>query len=917
MTMVTIAVAGPGASAAIRHVPGGYPTIQAGLDAAGPGDTVLVAAGTYAPSTTGESFPITMSVNAVLVSESGPASTIIDAEGTNTVLYCSGLDSTARIEGFTISGGLAPGTTWPYDCGGGIRIMSCSPTVADCVLFANAAEREGGGAWCYDHASPHFRDCTFIDNSAPNGGGLHCRAYCDPVLTHCTFTNNAATDGNGGGLYSDGYSVPQLTDCTFVGNSGGYGGGSFCTTDSSPAFTGCVFSGNRASYDGGAMSNIGWCHVSATGCVFSGNSAAIVGGAAHFTGWCEPTFADCTFAANVTGEGWDGSAIAIYQGDVTVDNSVFAFNLEGEVIFCDDESSATLTCCDVYGNEAGDWVGCIAGQEGSDGNISADPQFCDLAGEDFGLRSTSPCAEEVNPECGQIGARPIGCTHVVNADGSGEFATIQAAVNAAADRDTVLLCDGTFTGSGNRNIDFLGKAITIRSLGGDPATCIIDCEQASRGVIVSSGEESDSILEGVTITRGHTSGGGYADCGGGIYCRWSNPTVRNCVIHDCSSGGQGGGMWCIGASPTISDCAFSNNHSGIGGGLHCFSDSSPMISGCTFMENSASSQGGGLLCQDHCNPTVRDCSFIGNTADFYAGMLCWYYDAPEVTDCTFSHNAAVYDGGGMGCSNGSTPSISGCTFFGNTAGQDGGGLRTDTSSTPTLTDCTFLDNTAAHRGGGMGCQRFSGSLTDCTFAGNAAGWGGGGVSLSNSPASLTNCTFYGNSTESEGAGVYCSNSSPTLDNTIIAFSTQGEAVYCLSGDPALTCCDIYGNAGGDYVDCISGDNGVNGNISLDPLFCDAAHDEFTLRSDSPCAPYSAPNPSCDLIGAWSVACDPPGDSDGDGDVDLDDYSAFETCLGGSGGGLRRSGCSCFDFDDSGDIDLKDFGGFQVAFTGSR
>jgi hypothetical protein len=58
-----------------------------------------------------------------------------------------------------------------------------------------------------------------------------------------------------------------------------------------------------------------------------------------------------------------------------------------------------------------------------------------------------------------------------------------------------------------------------------------------------------------------------------------------------------------------------------------------------------------------------------------------------------------------------------------------------------------------------------------------------------------------------------------------------------------------------------------------------------------------------------------GDCDADGDVDLDDYTRFEECLGGPGGGLG-TGCECYDFDASGDVDLFDFAGFQVVFTGS-
>ncbi len=55
----------------------------------------------------------------------------------------------------------------------------------------------------------------------------------------------------------------------------------------------------------------------------------------------------------------------------------------------------------------------------------------------------------------------------------GDQPTIQAGIDAAMDGDIVLVADGTWTGVGNRDIDFLGKAITVRSENG-PDSCIID-----------------------------------------------------------------------------------------------------------------------------------------------------------------------------------------------------------------------------------------------------------------------------------------------------------------------------------------------------------------------------------------------------------------------------------------------------------
>jgi len=145
-------------------------------------------------------------------------------------------------------------------------------------------------------------------------------------------------------------------------------------------------------------------------------------------------------------------------------------------------------------------------------------------------------------------------------DGSADFTTIQAAINAADPCDTVLVADGTYTGTGNRDIDFLGKAITVRSENG-PTNCIINCDgsesEPHRAFIFSSGEGPNSMVEGFTIT------GGYADLGGGIKCTESAPIIINCVFRN-NWATQGGGIELYAPMGNtyyteIVNCTFSNN----------------------------------------------------------------------------------------------------------------------------------------------------------------------------------------------------------------------------------------------------------------------------------------------------------------------------------------------------------------------
>lgn len=95
-----------------------------------------------------------------------------------------------------------------------------------------------------------------------------------------------------------------------------------------------------------------------------------------------------------------------------------------------------------------------------------------------------------------------------------DHSTIQAAIDAASGGDIVLVADGTYTGEGNKNLDFKGKAITVQSENG-PESTIIDCENSGRGFYFNSEEGPNSIVSGFTITNGKT---GYPDPdGSGIY----------------------------------------------------------------------------------------------------------------------------------------------------------------------------------------------------------------------------------------------------------------------------------------------------------------------------------------------------------------------------------------------------------------
>jgi hypothetical protein len=104
-----------------------------------------------------------------------------------------------------------------------------------------------------------------------------------------------------------------------------------------------------------------------------------------------------------------------FSGPTNLIRTILAWSPSGAAVVCADESPVSLSCWDIYGNSGGDWVGCISGQAAQNGNFSADPLFCDLAGDDLTLEASSPCAPENSGSCGLVGAYPSGCS-VVAAD---------------------------------------------------------------------------------------------------------------------------------------------------------------------------------------------------------------------------------------------------------------------------------------------------------------------------------------------------------------------------------------------------------------------------------------------------------------------------------------------------------------------
>jgi hypothetical protein len=167
---------------------------------------------------------------------------------------------------------------------------------------------------------------------------------------------------------------------------------------------------------------------------------------------------------------------------------------------------------------------------------------------------------------------------------SDPFCKVQEGIDSAVDGDTVLVRPGTYV----ENIDFLGKAIHVRSdadglsatFDSDPEGTILDGNQAGSVVTFANGEGLGSVLEGFTITNGSGKTTPYASrAGGGIYCESSSPTIRHNVIKGNMVGGgsfvAGGGfygLWCHGltfTNNTVEDNKAGSGTTVQGGGFYC------------------------------------------------------------------------------------------------------------------------------------------------------------------------------------------------------------------------------------------------------------------------------------------------------------------------------------------------------------
>ncbi|MHC4153473.1 MAG: choice-of-anchor Q domain-containing protein [Planctomycetota bacterium] len=867
------------------HVPGQLATIQNAIDHVLEGGTVVVAEGIYSgPGNRNIDFR----GKAITVkSDGGPAACIIDCEHQGRgFCFHNGEDINSILDGFTIMNGSS-------EYGGAISCEYSSPIVSNCIVRQNDATG-GGGIHCYD-STLTIENCAIIANSAGYGGGILCGSHhrestvviinstmagnwaeseggavcCwngNTGIINSTVTGNLAVNG-GGGIASFGSSESTVSNSILWSNEGPYGAQIYVGPSSEhdpPGSASVEHSDIHGGQEGvylapGSALEWGYGNMDADPCfAFSQDYHLMPDSACIDAGTNTP-------AGGLPVTDVDGNP-RILDGDAdanaVADMGAYEYNPSRPSIAVSAQSFSYMTgysmpTLSLHVRNCGggslnweiaedcDWLqitptrGTSAG-ESHEVTLTIDPN--DLATGDYvyALHVTDQnAANNPVPIAVQV---HVGTLLLVPQD----FSTIQAAIDAAGDYDTVVVHQGTYTGTGNRDIDFKGKRIIVRSTEPTDANIvgatIIDCAGTEiyphRGFYFHNGEEQNSILAGFTITNG------YANYGGAIHCWQSSPNITNCIMSGNTA--RGGSYW------------------GAGGAIYC-EQSHLTVSNCWISGNVAQRGGGGIYCRES-KATITNCTLTGNTGHEGAGIYCWDSEV-RISNCTILGNWAEIFGGGIECADGSL-TVADSVITHNAAGIGGGIDGSDTILR--VTNCLLADNTADSSGGGISCMRGSFVIANSIMTGNSASWIGGAACCRGSDGIVANCIVVGNKSDRHGSGILCDGGPALITNsTITGNRSAGEGAALALGPGTLTVsnCIVWNNWPEQieyydtpkisYCDVQEGWEG-EGNIDVDPCVVQAgywdangtpddANDDFWVDGDyhllasSPCINAGDPN----------------------------------------------------------------------------
>jgi len=842
--------------------------LQTALTNAAAGDEIWVQAGTYRPGASGNTAATFQMRSGVaiyggfvgtetnradrdFVNQVTTLSGDLDSSGDHTgadayhVVTASGVDTTAILDGFTITGGNANFGCMPTDGGAGLHSINGSPTLSHLIFTHNSARQLGGGTY-FEFSAPVLTNITFISNTAlygggaalvggaasltqitftdnaaipdgaggglmieqsgqvklkdvtfnnnwaVDGGGLEIAFYASPTLENVTFNNNYA-DWKGGGVYVYYYSQPLLKNVTFRQNYARESGGGIMTNDhSAVTLVNGVFGGNTAGWGGGGIFENYGSYSNFVNVLFTGNhSQGYSGGGAQIGSGNlgnYTTFINTTFTGNTAGVNGGGGIYIAYGSHVTVTNSILWGNTTTTSIYrahqigyFEDPWNSGQV---IVNNdvEEGFW--------GTD-IISSDPLFVDANGADniYGtaddnahLQAGSPVISQGNPAW-----LPVDQTDL---DG-----------------------DNNLTEAVAYDLDNQPRIIGGLELG---------------------------VYEAESVWYVDNNGAAGNGCS-----TWTDacPDLQT-ALGLANSGDE---IWVAGGT-------YRPGASGVPTATFQLKSGVTLYGG--FNGSGTSRADRNWLAQ----PTI-----LSGDLDGSGGLT-----ANDAYHVVTGISGATLDGF----------IVTGGNAVGGAPHNVGGGLY-NVASSPTLRQIVFIGNAASMSGGGMYNTGSSPLLANVLFSGNTAGTGGGLANTSSSNLSLSNVTFSGNIASVSGGGIYNLSSNLALRNSVLwgnTAPTQSQIANTTSTVNILYS-DIQGAFGGGNWDTTLGTDG-GGNLDADPLFADAngADDIYGTLDDN-----ARQQPGSPLINAGSNGQIPADGSDLDNDrntsenlpYDLDNRSRIE------------------------------------------
>ncbi len=392
MTMMLLGTA-PVLEAGILRVPHDYPTIQAAIVAASSGDQVVVGPGNYPEAI---SF---LGKDIVVRSSAGHDETTIDATGldTSVVSFTNNEPTTARLEGFAITGGtgrprlVSPSSPDRY--GGGIFLDSTvnytgpKPTIVNCIVSGNSASTAGSGIYIGWTCSAMVRECAFTENAGATCIENFCNYTLPLTLIECVISSNF-----GAGVSVTGYAT--LKDCRICQNAGD-GVQTLTYNDTPSSLERCIIDDNKGIGVSSEKNVYGYAQVDRLSeCVVTRNQKGGIQISYFFTEALEGTLAEKTVIAD---NGSFGVSVFGYDPVLTymptllynctvVKNAVSGYGYIGNSIVIGPVSGLLEV---TYSDISGGYTGV--------GNIDADPLFVDAATGNYHLQAGSPCINTGHP----------------------------------------------------------------------------------------------------------------------------------------------------------------------------------------------------------------------------------------------------------------------------------------------------------------------------------------------------------------------------------------------------------------------------------------------------------------------------------------------------------------------------------------